>query len=70
MNTRALRLEILVQGRKLSDIAKAIGISKSSFGRKLKGETLFTQIEIVKIRDTLGITNEKVIEIFFNDKVS
>lgn len=70
MDSQALRVELLIKGKKARDIAEALGISKSAFYRKLKGTTIFTQVEIVKIREILGITNERMIEIFFNEEVS
>ncbi|EIW19964.1 MULTISPECIES: helix-turn-helix domain-containing protein [Pelosinus] len=70
MDSQALKVELLTKRKKAGDISDALGISKSAFYRKLKGETAFTQVEIVKIREILGITNERMIEIFFNEEVS
>ncbi len=45
-------------------------MSRSSLSRKLNGTTTFTQPEMVKLQKKLNLTGEKMIQIFFDDKVS
>jgi transcriptional regulator with XRE-family HTH domain len=70
MNSKALRAELILKGKKTDEIAIEIGISKSAFYRKLKGKSSFTQKEICKLGEALDISNDKIMEIFFAEKVS
>lgn len=47
-----------------------VNMSKNSYYRKLKGETEYTRSEILGIKEVLGLSNDEVEAIFFNDKVS
>jgi len=47
-----------------------IGIAKSPFYRKMQGEVQFKLDEIQKIRSVLDLTDDDVMHIFFEDKVS
>lgn len=70
MNSKLLKAQIIMCGKKMNDVAKELGISKTAFYRKLKGETEFTRHEIEVIINYLGLTIEKAVDIFFSEKVA
>lgn len=70
MNTNLLKAEIIANGKKMTDIADELKISKSALYRKLRGDTEFTRHEIEVIIKTLGMSVEKALKIFFNEKVA
>lgn len=52
-------------------LADEIGIDRSTFYRKLKGEGKgFSIIEAQKISDAVPLTDQEAIEIFFGNKVA
>lgn len=70
MNTTLLKSQIVLHDKKISDVAMELGISKSAFYRKLKGETEFTRHEIEILINYLELSIEMAMAIFFNEKVS
>ena len=70
MNSKLLKAQIIMCGKKMNDVANELGISKTAFYRKLKGETEFTRHEIEVIINYLGLTIEKAVDIFFGEKVA
>lgn len=70
MNTTLLKAQIILNNKKVSDVAKELGISKSALYRKLRGETEFTRQEISTIIKYLRLNVNIAMEIFFNEKVS
>lgn len=56
-------------GLNQEDVAKHIGISASTFNRKLNNYSDFTQPEIDAICELLNISKEKIGEYFFDVKV-
>ena len=63
MDAIRLEYEIKRNGYSIEGFCRAIGISKSAYYRKIKGVTEFTQGEIQKIVDLLGL--ESPMGIFF-----
>lgn len=70
MNATLLKSQIILNNKKILDVAKKLKISKSALYRKLKGETEFTRQEISIIIDYLGLSVDLAMEIFFTEKVS
>lgn len=70
MNINLLKAQIALKGKKISDIAKLLRISKSAIYRKLNGKSDFTRKEILLLINFLDISTEKAMNIFFNEKVS
>ena len=70
MNINMLKAQIALKGKKNSDIAELLGISKSAIYRKLSGKSDFTRKEILLLINFLGISTDRAMEIFFNQKVS
>lgn len=68
MNRAKLEYEMNVHNINKGDMCNLLGISRSAFYRKCKGESEFTQSEIKKIIDILSLENP--MEIFFDEKVS
>lgn len=68
MDKLKLEYEMKSRGVTVDTLCETIGISKSAYYRKIRGKSEFTQGEIQRIVDTLGLTSP--IGIFFADKVS
>ena len=68
MNIARLEYEMRRHNIKKSDMIVLLGISRSAFYRKCKGESEFTQSEIQRIVDILNLASP--MGIFFDDKVS
>lgn len=52
------------------ELAESCGISTSAFSKRLNGETEFTLEEIKILSRCLSLTDEAVMSIFFDSKVS
>lgn len=70
MNLLALRQKMLAEQKSNKDIAFELGISRSAIQRKLSGEVQFTQGELKVLISILGLTDDEVMSIFFEEKVS
>ncbi|MGI5949847.1 DUF739 family protein [Peptoniphilus sp.] len=47
--------------------ANALGIGTTTLNSRLKSETYFNQMEILKAGELLGLTREEIDEIFFEE---
>ena len=63
MNKALLEYKMKENGKSISDMCSMLGISRSAFYRKCNGKSEFTQSEIQKIVDFLGLVSP--VEIFF-----
>ena len=70
MNITELKVEILRNGYTIPSFAKAIGMGKKTLYAKLEGKSAFSQTEIVAIRNSLNLTDSRLLEIFFAQQVS
>lgn len=68
MNSLELKAQMIRKGKTSSDMCAAIGISASSWYRKIDGSTQFTQGEIIAIRKLLDLNDEQTGIIFFSDE--
>ena len=68
MNAAKLRDEMKKRGVSCQDMCEELGMCRSAFYRKCNGISEFTQGEIQKIVDYLGL--ESPVGIFFDSKVS
>lgn len=68
MDKLKLEYEMKTRGVSVDELCKAIGISRSAYYRKVSGKSEFTQSEIQKIVDYLGLSSP--MGIFFAEKVS
>ena len=70
MNTNELKIEMLRKGKTPEQLCAALGISKSTWWRKINGHVQFTQGEIVAIRRELELDDHQTALIFFAEEVS
>ena len=63
-----LKSELVYHGLTFQLLADNLGIAKSTVSKKVNGYSEWTLSEIQKIGKILG--SEKIVEIFFNKKVS
>jgi len=76
MDSNALKAVLVMEGLRVDDFInglkenQGINISKSAFYRKLKGKCEFDRKEILAISKELKIGTDKMMSIFFNEKVS
>ncbi|HBJ2612331.1 TPA: XRE family transcriptional regulator [Clostridium botulinum] len=70
MNVALLKSQIILNNKKIPEIAEDLKISKSAFYRKLRGDSEFTRQEISKLITLLNLNIETAMEIFFSVKVS
>ena len=70
MNKYKLLYLIRERGYTTESFCKEIGISLSSFSKRLNMHVEFSRNEILKIITVLGLSNDEVIDIFFAKKVS
>lgn len=69
MNLGELEQVIKDQGLKKYKVADMIGTNRTSFYLKMIGERQFLQSEIMLLRDVLHLSDDKFMEIFFDDEV-
>lgn len=69
MNKAKLRAVMVGNGDTYETLAKTIGCTAATFSLKINGETAngFTQPEIKAIRAKYALTDEQVVEIFFEE---
>jgi hypothetical protein len=76
MDSNALKAMLVLRGMRVKDLLDALkknhglSMSKSAFYRKLKGKCEFDRKEIIAISKELQIGPNKMLDIFFNEKVS
>ena len=68
MNGTELRVEMLRHNETGEDLAKALGITRTTLSAKMNNRTAeFTQKEIAIIKDHYDLSPERMTEIFFAD---
>ncbi|MEG0133067.1 MAG: XRE family transcriptional regulator [Clostridium sp.] len=70
MNATLLKSQIVLNDKKILDVAKQLKISRSALYRKLNSETEFTRHEIEVLINYLNLSVDIAMEIFFNEKVA
>lgn len=70
MNVNDLKAEIARNDLTIPKLALLIGMDKKTLYSRMNGDTSFKQDEIVKISQTLKLSEESVMRIFFADAVS
>lgn len=68
-DVKELSEEITKSGLKISHIAEMLGLSREGLYKKLNNETEFKASEIMRMKEVLGLSNERRDEIFFARKV-
>lgn len=70
MNVDKLRGKIAENRMNISEFCKAAGFVRSTFDRKMRGESEFDRDEIERIINTLNMTDEEMRNIFFENIVA
>lgn len=70
MNFNDLNAEIARCGLTIPELSKRIGVSKKTMYSRMRGETEFSQSEISKIAEVLNLDGERILNIFFAEKVA
>lgn len=68
MDKLRLEYELKRNGKSNEDVCAILGISRTTFYRKMNGESEFTLVELQRIAEIIG--TETMTEIFFAKKVS
>ena len=66
MNSNKLKGKILENGRSYEECARHIGISTTSFSKKVNNQADFKLTEAEALGNFLGLTNKEKLEIFLN----
>lgn len=66
MDKIELEVVLLRKGVNVAKLSESIGMNRATFYRKLTSGK-FERSEIIKIRDTLGLTDAELLRIFFSD---
>ena len=66
MNAKNLKIALIREEVSAEQLCERAGISTTSYYRKIKGETEFTQGEIAAITEILHLSRDEVFSIFFN----
>lgn len=70
MNISELKAEMARNDITIPQLADSISVSKKTLYSRFKGETSFTQPEIVAIAKALKLSNTKIFAIFFAEEVA
>lgn len=68
MNVAALKAQMALCSMKESELAEAIGLSKSALYRRMKGSASFSREDILNIMHALNLSDQCAMEIFFTEK--
>ena len=64
MNAFKLKAKIVERNITMEELASRIGISTATLYRKVRNPLRMTLMEVIKIKDVLGITDKEAIDIF------
>jgi len=70
MKENLLRAKIVERGHTIDSFCKEAKFVRSTFDRKLTGQTSFSREEMVTIGLVLSLTNEEFLNIFFPECVA
>ena len=70
MQVNELKADIVRNGMSIEGLADALGIARTTLWRKFNNPNSFTLEEITKIGEILNIDGNRLLEVFFNKKVS
>lgn len=70
MKVNELRAEVVRNGMSMEELSEEIGIDRSTLYRRLNKPNSFTLGEIISISKALDLTSDRVVDIFFSEKVS
>lgn len=70
MNSNMLLGKIKENGYSMTDFLNIMDMPPSTWSKKIRGITEFTRYEIQRMIHILSLTENDLIDIFFNEKVS
>jgi len=70
VNAKLLRVHMVLKDKRPGQICADLGICRSAWSRKLRGESEFTQGEIGLLRQELDLDDRETCAIFFDPNVS
>jgi transcriptional regulator with XRE-family HTH domain len=70
MKINELKAEIVRNGLTIESFAEKAGITRTTMWRRFNNPDELTLGEITTMADVLNLKGDRVIDIFFNDKVS
>jgi DNA-binding phage protein len=70
MRVNELKAEAVRKGLTIDEVAEKAGIKKTTMWRRIQDSGNFTIKEIESIANTLDLSGIKILEIFFDEKVS
>lgn len=70
MNSNMLKAQMIMSGITPRVLSEKLGINASTYYKKLRGDSEFTQSEICEIKHILSLSNDLVCSIFFASPVS
>ena len=70
MNALELKAQMVRKGKSVNQICKSLNISNGTWFRKIRGDSQFTQGEIITLRKELSLDDRTTACIFFNEQVS
>lgn len=69
-NERLFMATLVIQDKKLKDVADALGIDRATLYRKIRDDGKFTRAEITRIVDYLCMDAETMSRIFFAEQLA
>ena len=69
MNERMLKAKLIERGTNVEEVAKAIGMDRATFYRKMKSES-FTNKQTVNICNFLKLNHQEIMSIFFDGVIA
>ncbi|HCY07134.1 MAG TPA: DUF739 domain-containing protein [Erysipelotrichaceae bacterium] len=69
INDLKLKAKMVEKGYSQLDMADYLNISYFTFNLKINNKRLFTLLEVQKISELLGLTEQEIIIIFFTNNV-
>jgi len=70
MKINELKAEIVRNELTLEDFANKVGMPKTTLWRRFNNPDSFTLSEITRISKGLNLNSQRIVEIFFNEKVA
>lgn len=70
MKVNELKAEIVRNGMTLEKFADKVGLARTTLWRRLSNPNELTLIEIRAMAEVLQLSKEKIVDIFFTEKVS
>ena len=70
MNKKELWVRMIRKGKTAEQLCATLGISRSTWSKKINGKAQFNQGEIVNLRRELELDDHQTALIFFDEEVS